>query len=122
MGDYQVLADDALKLVRITVQGDVPKSFEHEIITEGRKLATEKGYGILCDVREASDQVTLTDWFHLPGELDVLKQAPTRGVRAAVLVAPDALEEYRFYEDVAANVGLMLKVFLDEQEAIAWMA
>ena len=66
-------------------------------------------------------RVALVEWFYLPRELEVLKRLPTRIVRVAVVVAPEEIEEYRFYENVATNVGLRLQVFLDEDEAVAWM-
>ena len=116
-----VFADDDLKLVRAIVRGDVHKSLGRKIITEARTLAAEKGYGILCDVRKATVRVALVEWFYLPRELEVLKRLPTRIVRVAVVVAPKAIEDYRFYENVATNVGLRFKVFLDEDKAIAWM-
>ena len=122
MAEYEVVSDDDLKLVRVTVRGDMYKDLGYEIITKARTLAAEKGYGILCDVRHATLQVSLADWFFLPRKLEVLQKSPTRAVRVAVLIPPDVMEEYRFYEDVTANVGLMFKVFLDEHEAIAWFA
>lgn len=121
MGDYDVLLDDDLKLVRVTARGHLSKPLGYEIITKARMLAAEKGYGILCDVRDAALQVGLGDWFFLPRELDVLQSGATRNVRVAVVIPPEAVEEYRFYEDVTANVGLTFRVFLDEQAAVAWM-
>jgi hypothetical protein len=121
MGEYEVVLDDDLKLVRANARGDVSKSLGHEIITEARTLAAKMGYAILCDVRDANLQVALADWFFLPRELDVLREGPTRSVRVAVVFPPDATSEYRFYETVATNVGLKLKVFLDEHEALDWI-
>ena len=121
MGDYEVILDDDLHLVRASARGPVTKSLGHQMITEVRGLAAQKGYAILWNVVDADIQVALGDWFFLPRELDALQQGPSRSTKVAVVVSPAALEAFRFYEVVAANVGLNLKVFLDEQAAIDWL-
>jgi len=121
MGDYEILLNDDVKLVRVTAHGDLATSLGYEIVTKARNLAAEAGYSILYDVRDAVVHFTLTDWFYLPRELDVLKSAEAHTVKVALLIPPDKTEDYRFYEDVARNTGLALRIFLDEQEAIAWL-
>ncbi len=121
MDQYKVLLDDELKLVRVIAYGDLTKSLGKEIITEARKLAAASRYGILYDVRNATVRVALAEWFFLPRELEVLQTQPTRSVKVAVLIPPEQMEEYKFYENVTSNIGLSVKIFLDEDEAIAWM-
>lgn len=121
MGEFKMVLDDKLKLVRAAARGDLSKALGYEMITEARTLAAKMGYDILWDVRDANLQVALGDWFFLPRKLEVLQKPPTRNSKVAVLIPPAEMEDYRFYENVAANVGLTLKVFLDEQEAIGWL-
>ncbi len=121
MAEHELSLDDERKLVRATVHGELSKSQGLKLVAEARTLAVKVGYGILWDVTHANLQVRLADFYFLPRELDELQKSPTRNVKVALLVSPEAFEEYRFYEDVADNVGLIVKVFRDEDEAVTWM-
>jgi hypothetical protein len=121
MDTYQVDIDDDRRLVHVTVCGEISKALGFEIITKARQAAAERGYSILCDVREVALQVALSDWFFLPRELEVLKDLETRFVKAAIVIPEDVQREYRFYETVAYNAGLTIRAFLKEDEALAWL-
>jgi len=107
--------------VRVTAWGDLPKELGKEIITKARKRAAKANYSILCDVSRASLQVALADWFYLPRRLEVLREKPTRDVKVALVVSTESKEDYKFYQNVATNVGLTLGVFLTEEQALAWL-
>ncbi|MBN2554669.1 MAG: hypothetical protein JXA97_01915 [Anaerolineales bacterium] len=121
MGNYSIQQDDHLQLVRVHVQGKLDEELGHEIITKARGHAAESGFSILYDVREADHQVSIADWFFLPRKLDVLQKHPIRSVKAAVVISQHASREYDFYQNVADNVGLTFRVFMDEEEAITWL-
>lgn len=121
MAEFDVRLDDDWKLVRATARGNLSKSQGFELITEARTLAAKAGYDILWDVRQARLQIKLADFFYLPRNVEELQTSPTMSVRVALMVPQADLEKYAFYEDVAANVGLTVKVFLDEDEAITWL-
>ncbi len=122
MGTYETQVNDEAKLVQVAVQGELSANEGRDLITKARELAAKLDYNLFYDMREAIVQVALAEWFHLPRELEVLKDPPARLVRVAVLVHPDHKSDYRFYEKVAANVGLSVRIFLDEDEAMAWIA
>ena len=121
MDNYNILLDDSLKLVRILAKGKLTKTLGKQIITEARNLAATANYGIFCDVRNASVSASLADWFFLPRELEVLRTETTRFIKVAILISQDDIEIYKFYENVASNAGLLLKIFLDETEALVWL-
>ncbi len=116
---YRVLLDESRRFVRVMARGKLSRALGEEIITKARALAAEHGCGILYDVREASPGFSMTDLFYMPRELAALQEIQTRKVRAAVLTSPaEGIEEYKFYENVAANLGLTVRVFLVEEEAV----
>jgi len=121
MSDYNLQQDDQLEIIRVIVHGELTKDTGYEIITAARIKAAETGYGILYDVRNVVHHVSIADFFFLPRKLEALKKSPTRNARAAVVISPEITGEYHFYENVTENVGLVFKVFLDAEEAIAWL-
>jgi hypothetical protein len=122
MDQYSLNFDEHLHLVKVVAHGDLPRPLGEEIITKARILASEYDCGILYDVRKASVNVSLADWFFMPRELEVLQGGKTRSRKAAVVVSASEEDEYRFYETVVDNLGLNIKIFLTEEEAIDWLA
>lgn len=112
MEPYDILLDGGSKSVRVTARGEITRAIGEEIITKARKLAAEHGYSILYDVREAALRIEFSRYFFMPRELEVLTKAPTRQVKVAILVPKRQLDEYRFYETAAGNVGLSVSIFL----------
>jgi len=121
MSDYNLQQDDQLEIIRVIVHGELTKDSGYEIITAARNKAAETGYGILYDVRNVVHRVSIADFFFLPRKLEALKNSPARHARAAVVISPEITGEYHFYENVTENVGLVFRVFLDVEEAIAWL-
>lgn len=122
MDPYSVRFDERLRLVAVTVTGSISRSLGEEIITRARTLAAAHQCGVLYDVRQADPGFSVTQAFFVPRQLPVLQEARTRGLRAAILTRPPGGDRvYEFYEDVTTNLGLSVKVFIDEDEAIRWL-
>jgi len=122
MGSFDVRLDHDLRVVRVMATGELVRAAGERLITEARMTAAEAGYDILCDARDVAPNVSLAAWFHLPRELEVLKDPKTARLKAAVLIPRGPLvEDYRFYEAVAANVGLQIRMFFDEEDALQWL-
>ncbi len=122
MVQYEIQLDDARKLVVVQIYGDITTDVGEEIITTARLKAAENGYRILYDVRNAKTLATISEWFFLPRKLDVFKWLKTRSARVAVLVTPEDAEDYRFYELVAGNVGLDIRVLHTDEDVEKWLA
>jgi len=121
MDQYNIEYDEGLCLVKVVAHGDLPRPLGEEIITRARTLAAENECDVLCDVREASADVSLADWFFMPRELGVLQDARMRRIRSAVVISSSDEEHYTFYETVAVNLGLNVKIFYSEAEALNWL-
>ncbi len=122
MADYRLELDDEAHLVRVTVTGEMTKEDGDVIITASRTEASKHGFDLLYDIRDAFTNVPLGEWFFLPRRLDVLKGAEAAKRKVAILVKAEEIADYKFYEDVARNAGLSVRVLLDEGEARAWLA
>lgn len=121
MGEYRISFDTDLGIVRVEASGELSQRLGEEIITKARLLAAEHNAGILYDVRDATPRVSFFQWFFMPRELKVLRNGPTRSVNAAIVIPVDQAEQYEFYEDVTANMGLTVKIFVHPDEALKWL-
>ena len=122
MAKFEISYDSDRNLTHVVVEGDLYKEEGDEIIRQSREAAAANQSSLLYDVREARSRVSLADWFFLPRRLDVLQDPKAKSPKVALVVSAEELGDYRFYEDVAQNAGLSLRVFLNETEALAWQA
>lgn len=74
---------------------------------------------VLCDERALEYRLGVFDTFQAATFLS--DHAPKVG-RAAIVPNPDGLQDAAFWEDVAVNRGLTVKVFRDPEAARAWLA
>ena len=119
---YTITPDAENEIVRVVAHGDLSKELGEEIITRARETAAEHHYNILCDARQAEVKVTLADWFFLPRTLAVFRNAKIRAIKTAVVISPGNHERiYGFYETVTHNLGMSLRVFLEEKAALDWL-
>jgi hypothetical protein len=124
MNSYDITLDPENQIVKIKAYGELFQKDGEEIITAARLKAAEHKYNVLYDMREATTTVNFASWFELPRKLDVFKNAATRSVKAAVLASntDKAVDDYKFYEIVTDNIGIKIRVFFDEAEAVSWLA
>jgi hypothetical protein len=123
MVSYNIEIDDELQLIRTVVTGTIKAGNGEHIITESRNAATENGYDILYDMTGSAAKISITSWFQLPRTLDVFKHATARLIKAAIIIPQDdqSIENYKFFETVTRNLGLSIKVFFTEGEALKWL-
>lgn len=121
-GEYTITLDTENGIVHVVARGELSKELGEEVITKARTTAAEHQYQILCDVRHAEVKVSLADWFFLPRTLAIFRNVKMRTIKAAVLISSGTHESiYGFYETVTHNLGMNLRVFLDEKEAVEWL-
>jgi hypothetical protein len=121
-GHYTITLNHEQRLVHVSAQGEFDLESGQELITDARENATEHQYHILCDVRASRAKVSLADWFFLPRRLAVYKNMKTRRNKTAIVVTAGRQENvYRFFETVASNMGLWIKIFLREEDALEWL-
>ncbi|CAN5437682.1 hypothetical protein BH10ACI1_BH10ACI1_19140 [soil metagenome] len=123
MNSLDLILDNERKLVKITAVGEFFQSDGEKLITLARTEAAEHGYNVLYDIRQATASVPFASWFELPGKLEVFKDPKKRQVRAAILASQNdkAVHEYEFYELVTDNLGINIRIFFKESEALEWL-
>ena len=122
MSSFDIFLDHENQLVKITLNGELYLKLGEEIITTARKTAAEHRYNIVYDLRNAQTIVSYADLYNLARRLEVYNNPETRRVKSAILLSPEdkAMEDYKFYELVTDNVGLQLRIFVDETDAKKW--
>lgn len=123
MDSFEISFDHNKKIVRATVCGVMNQDDGEHIISTARKTAAEHKYNILYDITQATTKVGFANWYNLPRKLEVFKDAAAHKIKVAILASPDdeAVKDYKFYELVAGNLKLKIKVFFDEDAATDWL-
>ena len=121
-GQYTITLDHEQRIVHVVAQGEFDVKSGGELITNARKNAAENQYNIFCDVRQSKASVTLADWFFLPRRLGVYQNIKMHRIRTAIVVTAGKQENvYRFFETVVSNIGLNIKIFLRDEDALQWL-
>jgi hypothetical protein len=121
-GQYTITLDKKRGFVHVIARGEIIRAVGDEIITKARMKAAECRCNIFCDVRETTVKVGFAEWYFLPRRLNVYKNLKARFIRTAILISPGKQEKiYKFFEIVAQNLGLNIRIFLDEAKALAWL-
>ena len=116
---YVISEDEDNHLVNLVVHGSLNKFEGQMVIKETRALAADKQCGILCDITNATFNVTLADWFFLARNKDVYPGLSSG--KTAILIKPDSWKLFKYVEDVTQNVGLKIRIFRKKEDAMAWL-
>ena len=95
-----------------------------------RKRASELGFNVFYDARKlyVTNNILPADFTTKLSTLleklsNLLEISKHRVVRVAILYELGEYDEYwRFYEDVAVNRGLAVKIFTNKEESMKWLA
>jgi hypothetical protein len=121
-GQYTMTLDHEQGVVHVIGQGEFNRDLGDEMITNAREKAAEYHYRILCDVRQLKAKVGLAEWYFLPRRLAVYRNAKTRNIKTAIVVTTGKQEKvYRFFEIVTRNLGMNIRIFLREKDALEWL-
>jgi hypothetical protein len=121
-GQYTMTLDHEQGVVHVIGQGEFNKDLGDELITNTLEIAAEYHYRILCDVRQLKAKVGLAEWYFLPRRLAVYRNAKTRNIKTAIVVTTGKQEKvYRFFEIVTRNLGMNIRIFLREKDALEWL-
>jgi hypothetical protein len=119
---YTITLDKERGFVHVIARGELVRAVGDEIITEARMKAAECRCNIFCDIRETTFKVGFAEWYFLPRRLNVYNNLKTRFIRTAILINPGKQEKiFKFFEIVAQNLGLNIKIFLNEAKALSWL-
>ena len=118
----QATVDHERKLIWISYDGMLTLDVAAELLRAARTKAAEVGYPIVYDLRQARLMASLVGLSEYPTQFIAPAAQATGYLPAVHLIAPDDNPDYwRFYERQAQAAGLKLKLFHQEDEAIAWL-
>lgn len=123
MDSFEVLLDDANKIVRLTATGNIDYPILEKMVDAARKTAAETGYNILYDVRQAQTKVAIGNWFFIPRNLEIFKDSRAQKAIAVILASEEdkGVAGYKFYTTVLGNLGFRIRVFYEETDAVNWL-
>jgi hypothetical protein len=106
--------------VKLTLQGDASLAeFEKARTGAGDQLARHQTSHLLVDARQLANTITTLELFQFNSSHSANHP---HGVRIAGLVRSDQLDDGLFSENVAQNRGVMMKIFTDDETALAWLS
>ena len=119
--NYEVTLSAAEELVRITVHEPITAELQQAFAFEAITLATKHGIRrYLADVRHAPNVAGTYDQFVLADE-DLKRFELAGNSKIAILVRAQDLS-HDFIELAFRNSGYECRKFLDEEEALEWLA
>ena len=122
MFDIEFEKIEEREILEAKVSGELTLESSKEISSKTRTKAKELDYGLLKDLSEVEQNVTLIDAYNFfsPSENKQLKPA-LKNVVTAVLVKDEEEKIWEFWELVSENNGLLSKVFDERSEALQWI-
>ena len=126
----EVYIDNAQKTICCTLEGELDIEKSIILSKDLRKKSSELGFNVFYDARKlyVTDNVLPADFTTKLSTLleklsTLLEISSHRIVRVAILYELGEYDEYwKFYEDVAVNRGLSVKIFSKKEEAMKWLA
>ena len=121
-GQYTITLDHERGVVHVLGQGEFNRDLGDELITNTLKIAAEYHYSILCDASQLKANVGFSDWFLLPRRLAAYRNLKTRYIKTAIVVTRGKQEKvYRFFETVTRSLGMNIRIFVGEKDALEWL-
>ena len=126
----EVYIDNEQKTICCTLEGELDIEKSIILSKDLRKKSSELGFNVFYDARKlyVTDNVLPADFTTKLSTLHeklstLLEISSHRIVRVAILYELGEYDEYwKFYEDVAVNRGLSVKIFTKKEEAMKWLA
>lgn len=117
---YTVSISESKRFIRIVVRVEMSRKVAAEIASEAVPMAKKLGIeNFLYDVREAPNVETVLSNYEWAYK-DMAAVEADRRARRALLVHPDD-HSHDFVETVARNAGYNMRIFHDEEKAVAWL-
>ena len=117
---FQLEIDKSRKFVRVIVEGDVTTESAREFTMAATEFGKKEGIELyLVDGRNSRNVLSTTDnYYYAYREMSTMPL--NRTARTAILADKDD-SSHDFVETVSQNAGYNVRVFKDEQQAVAWL-
>ena len=119
---FDVQAEEARRLVVVTVKGTYDGKSVLEMVTAAREAATARGWNILYDMTRATPgDMTSAELYWLPRRVPVLGAPEAGRIRVAVVHSPAHAALAEYWETTFRNTGLQARAFSEDAAAVAWL-
>ena len=118
-----IIPDHDQKLIISKASGPMDAEIGKEFIAASRRKASEYEYNILYDIRELDLDASISDMYGLVKNLPEFQDNKSRHLKVALLISKETprSDNFSFYETAAQNEGLIVKLFMNEEEAMSWL-
>jgi hypothetical protein len=121
--DFQV--DKELRLIFCTLEGELDIEEAARLSKRLREKADKLGFNVLYDACKLEEPKSAMPVHDLTAKLSSILESIVhrKNVMVAFLYESGNYDAFwQFYEDAAVDRGLMIRIFIDKEEAIEWLS
>ena len=121
---YEVQINNEKEIISCNLEGDLDIEESISLSKSLREKATELGFNVFYDAQKLCKPTNIMSVYDFSTQLSSILDIPAhRNIKVAFLYKPGYFDDYwEFYENVAVNRGLLIKVFVKKDEAMKWLA
>ena len=122
---HDVHIDNELKLICCTLGGELDIEESIRLSKILREKADVLGFKVLYDARKLQEPKSAMPVHDLTAKLSSILESIVnrKRVMVAYLYESGSYDNFwQFYEDAAVGRGLIIRVFVDKEEAIKWLS
>ncbi len=119
-----IAMDDEHRLILVEASGHLNEKNAEKTALRSRELALQHDYGVLLDYLDLRLDASIIELYEFPRSSPIVTDKARKGVRVAVLIANGKdVDKWMFYEDTSRNMGVNVKVFVEDKAAArVWAA
>ena len=121
---HETYRDDERKFFYCTLEGEL--DIEESILLSKnlRSKASELGFNVFYDARELCEPNSIMPVYDFSTKLASILDIPAHRIVKVSFLKKSGFHDdlWNFYENVAVNRGLTIKIFTEEEEAIKWLS
>jgi hypothetical protein len=116
--------DNEIRLICCTLEGEFDIEESIRLAKSLREKAVGLDFNVLYDARKLQEPKSITPVYDFTAKLSsIIDSTAHRKVMVAFLYKPGNHDDFwQFYEDASVDRGLVIKIFIDKEEAIRWLS
>ena len=116
--------DDEMRLICCTLEGEFDVEESVRLARSLREKAVELGFDVLYDARKLQEPKSVTPIHDFTAKLSsVIATTVYCNVKVAFIYESGTYDAFwEFYEQASVDRGLLVKVFVEKEEAMRWLS
>jgi hypothetical protein len=119
--EYNFKIDTDTKIIKVQTSGELIKRELAKMDKSIRTMAIELKYKILFDFRQSKNRITLAEAYFWFTDFYEANEKPLIFIPTAHLSNIEDKQFFSFFETTTNNNGIPIKMFLEEESAMAWL-